>query len=190
MSEIKFGTDGWRDYMYDRFNLPNVRRVVNAIARYTKDNHGESRGVVVGYDAGFFSDFFAKKAAEILTCALMAELRAVTGKPLLATLQDLYTKVGKFYTNRLDIHLPEPAKAMILERCRVSPPETVGAIKVNEVRKLDGFKFILSNGSWFLIRPSGTEPLIRIYFETNSTEDLQSLITNVRLPVDQWSKTA
>ncbi|HHU50490.1 MAG TPA: phosphoglucomutase/phosphomannomutase family protein, partial [Firmicutes bacterium] len=69
MSSIKFGTDGWRDLMYDRFNLANVSRVVEAIAAYTIDRGGADRGVVVGYDARFFSDFFAAKASELLQAA-------------------------------------------------------------------------------------------------------------------------
>lgn len=470
MIAIKFGTDGWRDLMYDRFNLPNVRRVVNAIARYTKDHHGADRGIVVGYDARFFSDFFAKEAAEalagqgikvylgerdfptpviafavtlyrafgaimftashnppeyngikfipeyagpasleitraieanlaedageilpgppapglitrfdpsaeyltrlrnlidvevvkkaglqlvidpmyatgrgylaglfrecpveeihnrrdplfggampdpqakflgelmdlvrsrdraiglatdgdadrfgivdsdgsyinpnqvisllmwhlianrklkgitartvatthmidrlgdllgvetvetpvgfkyigemmrskpviiggeesgglsiqghlpekdgILACALMAELRAVSGKPLLATLDDLYAKVGRFYNRRLDIHLAEPVKAAILDQCKTAPLERIGAHKIKELRTVDGFKFILENGNWFLIRPSGTEPLIRIYFEADSAEGLEELIAAVKLQVDAWGKTA
>ena len=67
MTVIKFGTDGWRDLMYDRFNLPNVRLVVQAIADYTLAHNGQERGVVVGYDARFFSDFFATEAAAVLT---------------------------------------------------------------------------------------------------------------------------
>ncbi len=122
----------------------------------------------------------------ILACALMAELRAVTGKPLLATLADLYAKVGQFFTRRLDIHLSEPAKAAILAKCRTTALERIGTVKISETRKIDGFKFILEDGSWFLIRPSGTEPLIRIYFETNSTGALEELVANVRQLVDQW----
>ncbi len=126
----------------------------------------------------------------ILACALMAELRAVTGKPLQATLADLYAKVGRFFTRRLDIHLSESAKAAVLEKCRTTSVERIGVFKVNEIRKTDGFKFILENGSWFLIRPSGTEPLVRIYFETNSTESLEELVANVQQLVDQWGKAA
>ena len=126
----------------------------------------------------------------ILACALMAELRAVTGKPLQAILADLYAKVGQFFTRRLDIHLSEPAKAAILEKCRTTSLERVGAFKISEIRKIDGFKCILENGSWFLIRPSGTEPLIRIYFETNSAAALEELVANVQQLIDQWGKSA
>jgi alpha-D-glucose phosphate-specific phosphoglucomutase len=126
----------------------------------------------------------------ILACALMAELRAITGKPLQATLADLYAKVGRFFTKRLDIHLSEPAKSAILEKCRATSLERIGALRVEEIRKIDGFKYILKNGSWLLIRPSGTEPLIRIYFETNSAETLDELVNNVQQLIDLWGKTA
>jgi phosphomannomutase len=124
----------------------------------------------------------------ILACALMAEMLAVTGKPLAATLQELYREVGHFQTRRIDIHLSDPAKQAILEKCRKNPPDSVQGLRVKEIRTIDGFKFIMENGSWFLIRPSGTEALIRVYFEATSAEALQGLVAPVQSLLDQWSK--
>ncbi len=122
----------------------------------------------------------------ILACALMAEMMAVTKQPLQATLNELYEKVGRFYTNRLDIHLTDAEKAAILSRCQGAPPETVGSLKVRELRTTDGFKFVLEDDSWFLIRPSGTESLIRVYFEAGSPQALDGLIQPVQELLQQW----
>lgn len=126
----------------------------------------------------------------ILACALMAEVRAVTGKPLMETLKELYGKVGYFYTHRLDIHLSDEAKQIILQRCKGNPPEKVGAVKVTDLKTIDGFKFLLENGGWFLIRPSGTESLIRVYIEANGQSELEQLVADVRQLVDEWGRTA
>jgi phosphomannomutase len=48
----------------------------------------------------------------------------------------------------------------------------VAGIKVKEVGRKDGIKLYLEEGSWVLLRPSGTEPLVRVYLETNSSEKL------------------
>ncbi|TCL76353.1 phosphomannomutase [Hydrogenispora ethanolica] len=124
----------------------------------------------------------------ILAGALMAEMVAVTRQPLHATLRQLYEQVGHFLTRRLDLHLTEEAKGTILERCRTAPPERIDALAVREVRTRDGFKFVLEDGSWFLIRPSGTEALIRVYFEAGSAQALDNLSGSVGLLLEQWGK--
>ncbi len=62
---IKFGTDGWRDIIADRFTFENVRKVAQAHANHIKDNGGKS--VVIGYDTRFMSEDFAKAAAEVFS---------------------------------------------------------------------------------------------------------------------------
>ena len=53
-----------------------------------------------------------------------------------------------------------------------NPPTSIAGIGVKEVGRKDGIKLYLEEGSWVLLRPSGTEPLIRVYLETNSPEKL------------------
>ena len=56
-----------------------------------------------------------------------------------------------------------------------NPPTEVAGIKVKEVGRKDGIKLYLEEGSWVLLRPSGTEPLVRVYLETNSPEKLTQI---------------
>ena len=69
MTQIKFGTDGWRGLIADDFTFENVRRVAGAIASYLLKHEDPTRGVVVGYDTRFLSDRFARAVAEVIAAA-------------------------------------------------------------------------------------------------------------------------
>jgi phosphomannomutase len=69
MTEIKFGTDGWRGFIADDFTFDNVRRVAGAIAGYVLKYEEAGRGVIVGYDTRFASDRAARVVAEVLAAA-------------------------------------------------------------------------------------------------------------------------
>ncbi|HEV3306995.1 MAG TPA: phosphoglucomutase/phosphomannomutase family protein [Candidatus Sulfotelmatobacter sp.] len=67
--QIKFGTDGWRGVIADDFTFDNVRRVAGAIAAYVLKHEDAQRGVIVGYDTRFASQYAARVAAKILAGA-------------------------------------------------------------------------------------------------------------------------
>ena len=69
MTEIKFGTDGWRGLIADDFTFDNVRRVAGAIASYVLKHEDAKRGVVIGYDTRFLSDRAARIVAEVIAAA-------------------------------------------------------------------------------------------------------------------------
>jgi phosphomannomutase len=69
MSEIKFGTDGWRGIIADDFTFDNVRRVAGAISSYVLKNEEPKRGIIVGYDTRFASQRVARLVAEVLAAA-------------------------------------------------------------------------------------------------------------------------
>src|SRR6202140_3275891 len=69
MTQIKFGTDGWRGLIADDFTFENVRRVASAIAGYVLKHEDPTRGVVVGYDTRFLSDRAARAVAEVIAAA-------------------------------------------------------------------------------------------------------------------------
>ena len=64
MTQIKFGTDGWRGLIADDFTFDNVRRVAGAIAGYVLKHEDPTRGVIVGYDTRFLSDRAARAVAK------------------------------------------------------------------------------------------------------------------------------
>jgi alpha-D-glucose phosphate-specific phosphoglucomutase len=69
MTNIKFGTDGWRGIIADDFTYDNVRRVAAAIAAYVLKYEDPARGLIVGYDTRFSSQRIARAAAEVLASA-------------------------------------------------------------------------------------------------------------------------
>jgi phosphomannomutase len=69
MTEIKFGTDGWRGVIADDFTFDNVRRVAGAIASYVLKYEDSQRGVIIGYDTRFGSPGFARLVAGVIANA-------------------------------------------------------------------------------------------------------------------------
>jgi len=111
----------------------------------------------------------------ILACLLMAELTAHYGKPLSEVLQDIYAVYGQLFTRRLDYHCSFEAKKQILYKLKTFTPDSVGGYTVTDVVRIDGYKYVLANGSWVLVRASGTESLFRIYGEAGSLEELDQI---------------
>jgi phosphomannomutase len=105
----------------------------------------------------------------ILAGLFFADMIVRTGRPLSAILADLEARVGPHAYARHDLHLPretyETDRRRILETLRQNEPSTIAGQPVDRVRDDDGFKFYLRDGSWVLLRTSGTEPLIRVYSE-------------------------
>lgn len=109
----------------------------------------------------------------VLADMLVAEAIAYEGKPLSVLVQEAIAEAdGPLYNNRLDLHLTEAHKNAVIDAYIKNPPSEVAGIKVKEVGRKDGIKLYLEEGSWVLLRPSGTEPLVRVYMETNSPAKL------------------
>lgn len=111
----------------------------------------------------------------ILACLLVAEMVAVEQKSLRELLADLYSRVGEIHTKRINIHL-SPQLETALPAKFENPPEKIGELKIVEIIRIDGNKYLLDDGSWLLFRKSGTEPVVRLYAETKSFESLEKLI--------------
>ena len=112
----------------------------------------------------------------IVACLLAAELVASRGRARLKTLlQELYTEVGTFLTRRLNYHLEPSAVDRLRERLQ-QPPGSLADLAVVEVNRLDGVKMILEDGSWLLLRPSGTEPVVRLYAEAPTESQLSAVV--------------
>jgi phosphomannomutase len=114
----------------------------------------------------------------ILVGLLFADMIVKAGKPLSAILGDLERRVGPHAYARHDIHLVRETydvdRKRILETLEKNEPEEVAGVRVQRVRADDGFKFYLEDGSWVLLRASGTEPLIRVYSEAADSAGVEA----------------
>lgn len=117
----------------------------------------------------------------LLANLLILEAMASEGKSLTELQSDLYEFAGcKFYTDRLDFKLDNKDEIkLILEK--VKEFKSVGNYSVTSVDTKDGVKLMLGNNTKILVRPSGTEPLLRIYFETDSLEKLEELKGSIEI---------
>jgi len=110
----------------------------------------------------------------ILACCLAAEMVARRGKSLFVQLEELYARVGRYLTRRVNLPLT-PSQEQTLATKLASPPPAFGARAVTGTVTLDGHKFLLEGDAWLLVRKSGTEPVVRLYVEARDPEALELL---------------
>jgi len=115
----------------------------------------------------------------ILSGLLLLEMMVKTGKTVSQLLQMLADKVGPHHYDRLDLHF-EGNRQEIEDRVKSAQPETLAGRRVEDIDTRDGYRFVLDSGYWTLVRFSGTEPLIRIYAEAESPQEVESLLAEVR----------
>ncbi|MEE8470918.1 MAG: phosphoglucomutase/phosphomannomutase family protein [Dehalococcoidia bacterium] len=112
----------------------------------------------------------------ILSGLYLLDLMVRTGKKPSELMKYLYDKVGPHHYQRTDLHFPSEKREAIVQRLAQLKPGHIDNIEVTEIDTIDGFRYRLSDGSWLLIRLSGTEPLLRIYAESDSPAHVQKLL--------------
>lgn len=113
----------------------------------------------------------------ILMGLLLLEIVAAADTPLEELVQHLLQTVGPAHYERRDLRLAHPvAKAELTRRLTEHAPAKIGELAVAQVEALDGVKYIMSDDSWLLIRPSGTEPVLRVYAEARDEATVKTLL--------------
>lgn len=111
----------------------------------------------------------------IMACLLAAEMLAYSGKNFHQLLEELHNEYGSLFSERIDIQVEEHVLPLLQDKLSSYRPKTIAGIKVVSNVTIDGQKIMLEDGSWVLLRSSGTEPVIRIYIESDEAEKLESL---------------
>ena len=113
----------------------------------------------------------------VLMGLLLVEIVAKAGVTLGELVRNLLQEVGPAFYERCDLRLHKPvSKSEMVERLKTDYPASLGGEKIVEVSTLDGVKYILADDSWLLIRPSGTEPTLRVYAEGRSEDMVKALL--------------
>ncbi len=113
----------------------------------------------------------------ILMGLLVVEMVAAYGVGLRELVNQLLAEVGPAFYERTDLRLKRPvSKSAMTERLVNQPPSGIGGESVAEIASVDGVKYIMADDSWLLIRPSGTEPVLRVYAEGRTPEMVRELL--------------
>jgi len=115
----------------------------------------------------------------ILANLLIIEMIVWDNKTLSEMLTELNHEHGNFVLVKKRLELKPGMKERILDELKINSPQKIGGFRVAQTDKLDGFKYILENESWVMIRPSGTEPVLRLYAEAKTTEKAGKLMDSL-----------
>jgi len=117
----------------------------------------------------------------ILMALLLVEIVATHGEPLDVIIEEMMQEIGPFRYAREDVPVGSLSREELLDRLVDEAPAEIGGLRVAGVGNTDGVKYHLQDDSWLLIRPSGTEPLLRIYAEGRSWDQVSTLLAEGRL---------
>jgi len=113
----------------------------------------------------------------ILIGLMLIEIMATNNKTLGQLADEMMDGLGRrFVYLRRDIELTQAHKEALLKSLHEIAPESIGGLKVTEVETIDGMKFHREDGSWVMLRVSGTEPVVRVYAEATSEKAVQELV--------------
>ncbi|MEA5578553.1 phosphoglucomutase/phosphomannomutase family protein [Anabaena sp. UHCC 0451] len=174
-------------HLLDNFAAKNGLQIYETAVgfKYIGEKMRETAVLIGGEESGGLSIIgHIPEKDGVLADMLVAEAIAYEGKPLSVLVQEAIAEAdGPLYNNRLDLHLTDAHKNAVIDSYTKNPPSEVAGIKVKEVGRKDGIKLYLEEGSWVLLRPSGTEPLVRVYMETNSPEKLGQIAATMEAEI-------
>ena len=127
----------------------------------------------------------------LLNSLLLANVMADEGKTLGEIVAALQEEFGEHQYGRIDMHIDEELKQLAIARAgALAAGDTMAGLKVLRMETMDGIKFFLENPAaatkknaaetWLLLRASGTEPLLRVYCESCSTESVTAILEAAR----------
>ena len=103
-------------------------------------------------------------------------LKELNYKSLDDLIREVYDIVGPFKFERSDLHITEELKQRIVSNCKNDVYKQFGEYTVKEVGTIDGFKYFFDENRWVMIRPSGTEPVLRTYAEAPTLEEVRKIL--------------
>jgi phosphomannomutase len=102
----------------------------------------------------------------LLAGLLLLDMMVQTDKTPSQLIDYLFSKVGPHYYDRIDTRFPDAERPKAKALLDTAQPDEIAGLAVQEIVTVDGYKFIMEDGGWLLVRFSGTEPIVRVYCET------------------------
>jgi len=143
--------------------------------KWVAEGMRESDALCGGEESGGFglTDHLLNKDGVLLALVIAS---AHAERSLDDRVDDILAEYGEIHQDRISVDCPDARKEAVLGELDDSLPESILGLDVDRVDEKDGFKIFLENGSWLLVRPSGTEPKLRVYAEADSDEQVRNLL--------------
>ncbi|HHS97333.1 MAG TPA: phosphoglucomutase/phosphomannomutase family protein [Chloroflexi bacterium] len=164
------------DRLAARYGLPLVETPVGF--NHIADRMLNDDVLIGGEESGGFSiKGHIPEGDGVLMGLLLLETIAAAGAPLHELVEQIQAEVGPAHYARRDLPLRHPvSKAEMVARLTQEAPAALAGEPVVDVQTTDGVKYLLADDAWLLIRPSGTEPVLRVYAEARTSEELEALL--------------
>jgi phosphomannomutase len=120
----------------------------------------------------------------LLMALMLTEMMAQRGKGLGELVDDMLAITGPMEYNRVDLKITPEVKQAFLDRAATLSATEIADLPVLAIVRADGVKFLLADDAWLLLRPSGTEPLVRVYAEAPSAGVVDDLLAAGRALVE------
>jgi phosphomannomutase len=114
---------------------------------------------------------------------ILFEFMAKSGKSLEDLIAEVYEIIGPFAFERIDLNIDNETKLRIIEDCKADKFTQFGKYKVERIVTTDGFKFFFDADTWLMIRPSGTEPVLRTYAEASTQEKVFDILAECKATI-------
>lgn len=111
---------------------------------------------------------------------VILEYMAISKKTIEQLIDEIYAVVGVFSYNRNDLHLTEEVKQKIVNKCKLGVYKQFGDFAIEKVEDIDGYKYYLNNDCNVMIRASGTEPVLRVYAEAPTPEEVEKVLESTK----------
>ncbi|MFW6436892.1 MAG: phosphoglucomutase/phosphomannomutase family protein [Halococcoides sp.] len=163
--------------LIDRIADAHDTRVVETPVgfKWIAEAMAEEGALMGGEESGGFSIRGHVREKDGVLMGLLAAV-ATDARPLDDRVDDLLATHGDIVQDKLSLGCPDDRKASVLDALADALPDDLAGSAVESVNDVDGFKIVLADGGWLLVRPSGTEPKLRIYAEADSDQRVQQLL--------------
>ncbi|MBI3964625.1 MAG: phosphoglucomutase/phosphomannomutase family protein [Chloroflexi bacterium] len=168
-------TSSMIDRLGEKYGVPVHETAVGF--KYIGPKMLETDAIIGGEESGGFG--FKGHIPErdgVLAGLFILDFMVRQNRPLSGLVADLFSEVGAHYYRRIDYTFDQARRGEMIERVRANTPSEIAGDRVATTRTEDGFKFTTLDGSWLLIRFSGTEPVLRVYTETPKESKVEPIL--------------
>lgn len=165
------------DKIAEHYDFPLIETKVGF--KYIAEEMLEGDVLVGGEESGGISigNHIPEKDGFLGNLLLIEALACKKTKSVSSLVEKLFAKYGRLESRRKDFHVSDDNKQRIISYLNKFAPVEINGKKITDIKKIDGFKFYLEDGSWVMIRASGTEPVLRVYAESVDKENTDTLIS-------------